>query len=129
MIAAEKTAIKPGKLFIGGEWIETAKTFDTINPATGEVLTHVSDASPAEVDRAVAAARAAFEKTGKGAWRSISASERGRLLWKLADMVERNIEELAELETLDNGKPIFESRYVDMPMVIDVFRYYAGWAT
>ena len=59
----------------------------------------------------------------------MSASERGRLIWKLADLVEKHIDELAELETLDNGKPIFESRYVDMPMVIDVLRYYAGWAT
>ena len=59
----------------------------------------------------------------------MSASERGKLLWRIADLVEKNIEELAELETLDNGKPIFESRYVDMPMVADVFRYYAGWAT
>ncbi len=129
LIAPTKTHIKPGKLLINGEWVETGKTFDTINPATGEVLTQVAEASAADVDRAVAAARAAFEKTGKGAWRSISASERGRLLWKLADLVEKNLEEFAELETLDNGKPIFESRYVDMPMVIDVFRYYAGWAT
>jgi len=129
MITAEKTAIKPGKLFINGEWVEATKTFDTINPATGEVLTQVAEASASDVDRAVAAARAAFEKTGKGSWRSISASERGRLLWKLADLVEKNLEELAELETMDNGKPIFESRYVDMPMVIDVLRYYAGWAT
>ncbi len=62
-----------------------------------------------------------------GPWRKLSASERGRLIWKLADLVEKNIDEFAELETLDNGKPIFESRYVDMPMVIDVLRYYAGW--
>jgi aldehyde dehydrogenase (NAD+) len=129
LIAPTKTHLKPGKLLINGEWVETAKTFDTINPATGEVLTQVAEASAADVDRAVAAARAAFEKTGKGAWRSISASERGRLLWKLADLVEKNLEEFAELETLDNGKPIFESRHVDMPMVIDVLRYYAGWAT
>ena len=59
----------------------------------------------------------------------MSASERGRLIWRLADLLEKNIDEFAELETLDNGKPIFESRYVDMPMVIDVLRYYAGWAT
>jgi len=129
LIAPTKTHIKPGKLLINGEWVEAGKTFDTINPATGEVLTQVAEASAADVSRAVAAARAAFEKTGKGAWRSISASERGRLLWKLADLVEKNIEEFAELETLHNGKPIFESRYVDMPMVIDVLRYYAGWAT
>jgi aldehyde dehydrogenase (NAD+) len=129
LIAPTKTHIKPGKLLINGEWVDAGKTFDTINPATGEVLTQVAEASAADVDGAVAAARAAFEKTGKGAWRSISASERGRLLWKLADLVEKNLEEFAELETLDNGKPIFESRYVDMPMVIDVLRYYAGWAT
>ncbi len=129
LIAPTKTHIKPGKLLINGEWVEAGKTFDTINPATGEVLTQVAEASAADVVRAVAAARAAFEKTGKRAWRSISASERGRLLWKVADLVEKNLEELAELETLDNGKPIFESRYVDMPMVIDVLRYYAGWAT
>ncbi|MFI5089557.1 MAG: aldehyde dehydrogenase family protein [Terriglobales bacterium] len=129
LIAPTKTHIKPGKLLINGEWVEAGKTFDTINPATGEVLTQVAEASAADVDRAVAAARAAFEKTGKGAWRSMSASERGRQLWKLADLVEKNLEEFAELETLDNGKPIFESRYVDMPMVIDVLRYYAGWAT
>ena len=62
-------------------------------------------------------------------WRKMSASERGRLIWKLADLLEKNIDEFSELETLDNGKPIFESRYVDMPMVVDVLRYYAGWAT
>ena len=67
--------------------------------------------------------------TKAGAWRKMSASERGRLIWKLADLIEQHIDELAELETLDNGKPIFESRNVDMPMVIDVLRYYAGWAT
>ena len=104
------------------------KSFDTINPATGEVLTQVAEASAADVDRAVRAARRAFEDRN-GAWRKLSASERGRLIWKLADLVEKNIDELAELETLDNGKPIFESRYVDMPMVIDVLRYYAGLAT
>jgi len=129
LIAPTKTHLKPGKLLINGEWVEAGKAFDTINPATGEVLTQVAEASAADVDRAVAAARAAFEKTGKGSWRSISASERGRMLWRLADLVEKNLEEFAELETLDNGKPIFESRYVDMPMVIDVLRYYAGWAT
>ena len=131
MIAATKAQVKPGKLLIGGEWVESAsgKRFPTINPATAEALTDIAEGGAADVDRAVAAARKAFEASGKGAWRSLSASERGRLLWKLADLIEKNIEELAELETLDNGKPIFESRYVDMPMVADVFRYYAGWAT
>src|SRR5207302_4224905 len=128
MLAASKVKIEPGRLLINGQWTEGSKTFDTMNPATGEVLTQVAEASAADVDRAVQAARRAFED-GSGPWRKLSASERGRLIWRLADLVEKNIEELAELETLDNGKPIFESRYVDMPMVIDVLRYYAGWAT
>src|SRR5580765_1555518 len=128
MLAAAKVNVKPGKLLIDGEWVDSAKTFDTINPATGEVLTQIAEASAADVDRAVLAARRAFEDRN-GAWRKLSASERGRLLWKLSDLVEKHIDELAELETLDNGKPIFESRYVDMPMVIDVLRYYAGLAT
>jgi aldehyde dehydrogenase (NAD+) len=128
MIAAAKVNLKSGRLLIDGLWIDASKTFDTINPATGEVLTQITEASAADVDRAVDAARRAFEDRN-GPWRKLSASERGRLIWKLADLVEKNIDELAELETLDNGKPIFESRYVDMPMVVDVFRYYAGLAT
>src|SRR5499427_8398531 len=128
MLAATKVKLSPGHLLIDGQWIESSKMFDTINPATSEVLTQVAEASAADVDRAVSAARKAFEDRA-GAWRKMSASERGRVIWKIADLIEKNIDELAELETLDNGKPIFESRYVDMPMVIDVLRYYAGWAT
>jgi aldehyde dehydrogenase (NAD+) len=128
MIASTKVRIETGRLLIDGQWVDGARTFDTVNPATGEVLTRIAEASSADVDHAVAAARRAFEDRN-GPWRKLSASERGRLLWKLADLVEKNIDELAELETLDNGKPIFESRYVDMPMVIDVLRYYAGLAT
>lgn len=125
---ATKTNIEPGRLLIDGQWVDGSKSFETFNPATGEVLTHVVEASAGDVDRAVRAARTAFEDRS-GAWRKMSASERGRLIWKLADLIEKSIDELAELETLDNGKPIFESRYVDMPMVVDVLRYYAGWAT
>jgi acyl-CoA reductase-like NAD-dependent aldehyde dehydrogenase len=128
MITATKSKIAPGRLLIDGEWVDGATKFDTINPATGEVLTQIAEASSADVDRAVRAARRAFEDR-TGLWRKMSASERGRLIWRLADLMETQIDELAELETLDNGKPIFESRYVDMPMVIDVLRYYAGWAT
>jgi len=128
MIAATKTKVLPGRLLIGGQWVDGSKKFDIVNPATGEVLTEIAEASREDVDRAVQAARRAFDDRG-GAWRKMSASERGKLIWRLADLVDTNIEELAELETLDNGKPIFESRYVDMPMVIDVLRYYAGWAT
>ncbi len=128
MIAATKVTLNPGRLMIAGQWVDGARKFDTVNPATGEVLTQIAEASREDVDRAVQAARRAFDDRS-GAWRKMSASERGKLIWRLADLVEKSIEELAELETLDNGKPIFESRYVDMPMVIDVLRYYAGWAT
>src|SRR5580700_10654771 len=128
MITATKTKLSPGRLLIDGEWADAAEHFDTTNPATGEVLTQIAEASSADVDSAVQAARRAFEDRS-GPWRKMSASERGRLIWRLADLLDKNIDEFAELETLDNGKPIFESRYVDMPMVIDVLRYYAGWAT
>ena len=128
MPAATKAQIRPGRLLIDGQWVDGSKTFDTINPATGETLTQIAEASSQDVDRAVAAARRAFEDRN-GPWRKLSASERGRLIWKLADLLEMNIDEFAELETLDNGKPIFESRYVDMPMAVDVLRYYAGLAT
>jgi aldehyde dehydrogenase (NAD+) len=129
MLTATKAKVTEGKLLINGQWVEgSGKAFDTVNPATGEVLTHVAEAGAKDVDQAVAAARKAFDDVG-GAWRKMSASERGKILWRIGDLVEKNIDELAELETLDNGKPIFESRYVDMPMVADVFRYYAGWAT
>ena len=128
MLRATKIEIKPGRLLIDGQWVDGSKHFETINPATEEVLTEVTEASAADVDRSVQAARRTFEDRN-GPWRKLSASERGRLLWKLADLVETNVDELAELETLDNGKPIFESRYVDMPMVVDVLRYYAGLAS
>jgi aldehyde dehydrogenase (NAD+) len=129
MLTATKAKVEPGKLLINGQWVDgSGKAFDTINPATGEVLTQIAEATSADVDRAVQAARTAFDDPASK-WRKMSASERGRLIWKLADLIEQNIDEIAELETLDNGKPIFESRYVDLPMVVDVFRYYAGWAT
>src|SRR5256886_2721815 len=128
MIAASKAKLEPGRLLIDGQWTAGEKKLDPSKPATGEVLTQVVEASPEAIDRAAQAARRAFEDGG-GPWRKMSASERGRLIWRLGDLVEKNIDQLAELETLDNGKPIFESRYVDMPMVIDVLRYYAGWAT
>jgi acyl-CoA reductase-like NAD-dependent aldehyde dehydrogenase len=130
MIAATKAQITPGRLLIGGEWVSSSdgKTFDTVNPATGEVLTQIAAATGEDVDRAVKAARRAFDDPA-GPWQKMSAGERGKLLWKISDLIEKNIDEVAELETLDNGKPIFESRYVDVPMVCDVFRYYAGFAT
>src|ERR1700738_5057449 len=119
---------QPKGMLIDGEWINSisGKTFETFNPATGEPLARVAEGDRADIDRAVKAARKAFES---GPWPDLSPSKRGRLLWKLADLIELNLEELAELETLDNGKPLFFSRLVDIPSAVDVFRYMAGWAT
>jgi acyl-CoA reductase-like NAD-dependent aldehyde dehydrogenase len=120
-------AIAPGRLYIGGEWVDAAsgKTFDTINPATGQVLTQVAEAGAADVDRAVAAARRAFDE---GKWSGMDARKRGRLLYAVADALEARADELALLETLDNGKPVREARMFDVQGAIDCFRYYAGWA-
>jgi aldehyde dehydrogenase (NAD+) len=115
------------KMLINGKWrdSQSGKTFETINPATEEVITQVAEGDAADIDLAVKAARKAFES---GPWRTMDARDRGRLLNKLADLIESHSDELAELETLDNGKPISESRQADLPLVIDCFRYYAGWA-
>ena len=128
MATAPQIQVKPGKLFIGGKWVDAAsgKTFPTINPATGETITAIAEGDERDAAAAVEAARKAFES---GPWPEMSASDRARLLWKLGDLVDKYNEELGTLETLDNGKPIFESRQIDMPMVAEVFRYFAGWAT
>src|SRR5581483_3578315 len=94
MLTATKARIEPGKLLIGGEWVSASQNFDTINPATGGVITQVSTAGAQEVDRAVKAARKAFEDRN-GPWQKMSASERGRLLWRVADLLEKNIDEIA----------------------------------
>jgi aldehyde dehydrogenase (NAD+) len=115
------------KLLIDGQWRDSVsgKTFKTINPATEEVITEVAEGDAADIDLAVKAARRALDS---GPWRKMDARDRGRLINRLADLVEDNIDELAELETLDNGKPLAEARGGDLPMVVDTFRYYAGWA-
>ncbi|MFP6579039.1 MAG: aldehyde dehydrogenase family protein [Myxococcota bacterium] len=119
--------VTPGRLFIDGRFVESlsGKSFDSINPATEEVLTSVSEGDRADIDAAVAAARAAFET---GPWPRMRPRDRGRLLLKLADLISANAEELARLETLDNGKPIAETLNVDIPQAAEVFAYYAGWA-
>src|SRR4029077_8557294 len=132
-MATATTAIEPNvkisatKLLINGQWVNSTsgKTFPTINPATGEVITQVAEADAPDVDKAVGAARAAFEK---GAWRKMSASQRGNLLYKLADLIEKHADELAQLEALDNGKPYSVARAADLPLTIACYRYYAGWA-
>jgi betaine-aldehyde dehydrogenase len=115
------------QLFIGGQWVdaESGKTFNSINPATGEVLAEVAEADKADIDKAVEAARRAFE----GRWSKVSARDRGRLLYKLAQLIDTRAKELAALETADNGKPIRESLYVDLPEVVEHFEYFAGMAT
>ncbi|MGO9471041.1 MAG: aldehyde dehydrogenase family protein [Isosphaeraceae bacterium] len=132
MATATKARRKVGttyqtKMLIDGKWrdSQSGKTFDTINPATEEVITQVAEGDAADIDLAVKAARKAFDS---GPWRTMDARDRGRLLNKLADVIESHTDELAELETLDNGKPIGESKSADLPLVIDCFRYYAGWA-
>lgn len=119
--------LSPGKLLINGQWVnaESGKTFETINPATEEVLSTVAEGDRADVDKAVAAARAAFDA---GPWATMNARDRGRLLRKVAELIMANREELATLETLDNGKPIFETMNVDIPMAAETFEYYGGWA-
>src|SRR5712672_2109820 len=133
-MATATTAIEPNvkisatKLLINGQWVSSTsgKTFPTINPSTGEVITQVAEADAPDVDKAVSAARAAFET---GAWRKkLSASQRGALMYKLADLIEKNADELAQLEALDNGKPYHVARAADLPLTIACYRYYAGWA-
>jgi aldehyde dehydrogenase (NAD+) len=122
-----KSVARATKLLIDNQWVESesGRTFPTFNPATGEEIAQVAEADAADVDKAVKAARHAFEQ---GQWRKTMASERGRLLHRLADLVERNADELARLETLDNGMPLTIARWVALPLTIAVYRYYAGWA-
>ncbi|MGH7170259.1 MAG: aldehyde dehydrogenase family protein, partial [Gemmataceae bacterium] len=130
---AKPRSVKPPKvkeqqpMFIGGKWVDSVsgKTFATLNPATGETICQVAEGDKADVDRAVQAARKAFEE---GPWPKMNASKRGRLLNKLADLIESNKDELAALESLDNGKPLRDSLAADLPLVIKCYRYYAGWA-
>lgn len=119
--------VRRTQLLIDGNWqgSVSGETFATCHPATEEKIADVARANAQDVDLAVKAARKAFEE---GPWPQMDARERGRLLYKLADLIEANIDELAALETLDNGKPITEALNGDLPMVIDCFRYYAGWA-
>ncbi|HJV45089.1 MAG TPA: aldehyde dehydrogenase family protein [Bacillota bacterium] len=116
------------KLLINGELVEavSGQTFETLDPSNKKVLAVVSQGGAEDMDKAVKAAREAFEN---GPWKRMSASERGRLMYKLADLMEAHQEELAQLESLDNGKPVRETSNADVPLAIDHIRYYAGWAT
>ncbi|MFQ5965457.1 MAG: aldehyde dehydrogenase family protein [Candidatus Scalinduaceae bacterium] len=127
MITKNEVNIKLRKLFINGKWVDSVsgKTFSTINPATEEVITTVAEGDREDIDLAVKAARKAFEE---GPWRRTDARDRGEILLKIMELVEKNKDELAWLDTLDNGKPISETTNVDLPLVIDCLLYYAGWA-
>ncbi|MGH8011406.1 MAG: aldehyde dehydrogenase family protein, partial [Candidatus Binataceae bacterium] len=118
----------PKKLLINGKWVpaKSGKTFETLNPANEEVLALVAEGDKADIDEAVKAARKAFEE---GKWGRMRPHDRTRALLKIADLIEKNGEELAELETLDNGKALWESKNVDIPFAAETFRYYAGFAT
>ena len=119
--------VRQTKMLIGGKWCDSVsgETFETFHPATEEKIADIARANAQDVDRAVKAARKAFEE---GPWPKMDARDRGRLINKLADLLEQHAEELAALETLDNGKPIRDSQAADIPLVIDCLRYYAGWA-
>ena len=119
---------RPGGLLIGGEWVESKSDvrIPVTDPATGQEIATVADANAADVERAVAAARVAFEK---GPWATMPPADREALLWRLADLIDKNADELAELESLDNGKTKFMASVVDVPGARNYFRYMAGWAT
>jgi aldehyde dehydrogenase (NAD+) len=115
------------KLLINNRWVpsESGKTFATVNPATGEEICQIAEADAADVEKAVKAARRAFEH---GPWRKLPASERGRMLHRLADLIEKHADELAALESLDNGKPVSIAKAVDVAATVGCFRYFAGWS-
>lgn len=116
------------QLLINGQWVPAAsgRTFEVHNPADGQVIASVAEGDQEDINKAVAAARQAFES---GPWPAMTASERGKLLWKLGDLLEQNLDEFAEIESLDNGKPRTVAAAADVPLAVDLFRYMAGWAT
>ncbi|WP_300609305.1 aldehyde dehydrogenase family protein [Trebonia sp.] len=126
--SVEEFTAAPRQLFINGQWVSAAsgKTFDTPNPATGETLAKVAEGDAQDIDRAVRAARSAFDD---GPWGRLTPSERGRIIWKIGDLILEHAEELAQLESLDNGKPYPVALAADIPLAADMFHYMAGWAT
>src|SRR5579864_3386280 len=119
---------QPRQALIGGRWQDArdGATFEVFDPATEQVIARVADCKKADVDLAVLAARKAFDE---GPWPSLSPAQRGKILWKIGDLILDNLEELAQLESLDNGKPISVARAADVPLAADLFHYMAGWAT
>ena len=124
----QKFISRPRNLLIGGQWVPAAsgKTFAVHDPSTGDVIAHAAEGDAVDIDRAVAAARAAFDA---GPWSRMLPAERAKLIWRLGDLIEQRLEELAQLESLDNGKPLTVARGADVPLAAELFRYMAGWAT
>jgi len=118
----------PRQMYVGGQWTDAAsgRTFETPNPATGETLARVAEGDAEDIDRAVRAARRAFEE---GPWGRMTPSERGRIIWRIGDLILEHVDEFAQLESLDNGKPLAVARAADVPLAADLFHYMAGWAT
>src|SRR5487761_1846731 len=118
----------PRQLFINGQWTGAAsgKTFETPNPATGTTLASVAEGDAEDINRAVQAARKAFDD---GPWSRMTPSERGRIIWRIGDLILEHAEELAQLESLDNGKPYAVALAADVPLAADLLYYMAGWAT
>ena len=116
------------KMLIGGDWVDavSGKRIDSKDPATGAVIASIPAGAKADVDKAVTVARASFDK---GVWRNKTPDERARVLWKISELIEANIDELAELETLDQGKPLFVGRWAEIPGAAAQFRYFSGQAT
>jgi phenylacetaldehyde dehydrogenase len=125
--SVEEFTAAPRQLFIGGQWADAAsgKTFETPNPATGDTLARVAEGDAEDINRAVRAARAAFD----GPWSRMTPSERGRIIWRIGDLILEHTDELAQLESLDNGKPFAVAQAADVPLAADLFHYMAGWAT
>src|SRR5277367_3035981 len=123
----EQFIATPRQLFINGQWVDAAsgRTFETPNPATGEILARIAEGDAEDINRAVRAARAAFD----GPWSRMTPSDRGRIIWRIGDLILEHAEELAQLESLDNGKPYAVALGADVPLAADLFHYMAGWAT
>ncbi len=116
------------KMLIDGDWVDAAsgKTFPVYNPATGDVTAQVAEGDKEDIDRAVKSSRKAFDR---GPWQKMTPSQRGRIVWRIGDLILENADELAELESVDNGKPLKVARIADIPLAADLFHYMAGWAT
>ena len=119
---------KEKKLYIAGKWVDpnSGKSFDVEDPATGKKIASCSAGNSKDIDLAVKAARKAFDS---GAWTDMSNSEKGKIIWKIGDLIDKHGEELAQLESLDNGKPVAVAGAADVPLSSDIFRDMAGWAT